>query len=48
MIILLDKIEITCIDYSPGLMDGEVGLLLARSDVIRNEASENRNGSLIS
>ena len=28
----------TCTDYSPGLLGGEVGLLLARSRVLGNEA----------
>ena len=37
----------TCIDYPPGLLGGGVGLLLVRSVVLRNEATENRNGFLL-
>lgn len=39
MIILLDKQnnQRTCIDYSLGLLGGEVGLLLARSSILGNE-----------
>ena len=37
----------TCIDYLLSLLGGRVGLLLARSQVLGNEAYENRNGFLI-
>lgn len=49
MSILLEKLinkQRTCIDYFLCLLDGKVGLLLARSEILGNEVSENRNGFL--
>ena len=40
MIIQQEVKQKTCIDYSPGLLGGEVGLLLIRSDILGNEVSE--------
>ena len=46
MIILHENEQKTCIDYPLSLLGRGVGLLLTRSDVIGNEASENRKGFL--